>query len=62
MSPAVRDISRDGYPYLLCVVFSLDALIEDIETDKRVALKSLSRPGYEKYKLDPHFHPSHPRL
>ncbi|KAG9317652.1 riboflavin kinase, partial [Chiua virens] len=29
------------------------ALIDDIETDKRVALNSLARPGYEKYASDP---------
>ncbi|GBE79409.1 riboflavin kinase [Sparassis latifolia] len=34
---------------------SREALIEDIETDKRVALKSLARPGYEKFKADPSF-------
>ena len=27
----------------------LEALIDDIETDKRVALNSLARPGYKKY-------------
>ncbi|KAJ7507519.1 hypothetical protein B0H11DRAFT_2153194 [Mycena galericulata] len=34
---------------------SREALIEDIEVDKRVALNSLARPQYEKYKEDPHF-------
>ncbi|KAG1791457.1 riboflavin kinase [Suillus plorans] len=34
---------------------SREALIEDIEFDKRVALKSMARPGYEKYKTDPFF-------
>ncbi|KAJ6599308.1 riboflavin kinase [Mycena vulgaris] len=34
---------------------SRDALIEDIEVDKRVALNSLSRPQYTKYMKDPHF-------
>jgi len=34
---------------------SREALIEDIETDKRVALKSLARPEYEKYQVDPCF-------
>lgn len=29
-----------------------EALIEDIETDKRVALKSLARPAYERFKSD----------
>jgi riboflavin kinase len=32
-----------------------EALIEDIEVDKRVALNSLQRPQYEKYREDPHF-------
>ena len=34
---------------------SLEALIQDIETDKQVSAKSLQRPGYEKYKQDPFF-------
>ncbi|KAL7008925.1 riboflavin kinase [Cystobasidiomycetes sp. EMM_F5] len=34
---------------------SLDALILDIETDKAVSLRSVARPGYEKYKQDPYF-------
>ncbi|KAF9263616.1 riboflavin kinase [Marasmius fiardii PR-910] len=34
---------------------SREALIEDIEMDKRVALKSLDRPEYRKYLHDPHF-------
>ncbi|KAI0796462.1 riboflavin kinase [Abortiporus biennis] len=34
---------------------SREALIEDIETDKRVALNSLARPEYEKYIEDPYF-------
>jgi hypothetical protein len=33
----------------------LEALIDDIETDKRVALNSLARPGYEKYASTPFF-------
>jgi len=32
-----------------------EALIEDIEVDKRVALNSLARPQYEKYREDSHF-------
>ncbi|KAK7060329.1 riboflavin kinase [Paramarasmius palmivorus] len=32
-----------------------EALIEDIETDKRVALNSLNRPEYQKYSNDSHF-------
>lgn len=49
------------FPRHLCMSTS-EALIEDIEMDKRVALKSLLRPAYEKYKLDPHFHSTYPRL
>ncbi|OBZ76944.1 Riboflavin kinase [Grifola frondosa] len=42
---------------------SREGLIEDIETDKRVALKSLARPAYEKFKTDSFFDISnHPRL
>ncbi|OCH93550.1 riboflavin kinase [Obba rivulosa] len=42
---------------------SREALIEDIETDKRVALSSLARPAYERFKEDPLFKTSaHPRL
>ncbi|EMD41115.1 hypothetical protein CERSUDRAFT_80762 [Gelatoporia subvermispora B] len=42
---------------------SREALIEDIETDKRVALTSLARPGYEKFREDPLFDATaHPRL
>lgn len=33
----------------------VEALIEDIETDKRVALNSLNRPGYERFKSDAFF-------
>jgi len=32
-----------------------EALIEDIETDKRVALKSLTRPAYQKFAHDEYF-------
>lgn len=32
-----------------------EALIDDIETDKRVSFNSLARPGYEKYASDPFF-------
>ena len=38
----------------LFFVFS-EGLIEDIETDKRVALKSLMRPAYQKFTHDKHF-------
>ncbi|KAI9574484.1 riboflavin kinase [Boletus coccyginus] len=34
---------------------SREALIDDIDTDRRVALNSLARPGYEKYASDPFF-------
>ncbi|KAF8974612.1 riboflavin kinase [Flammula alnicola] len=34
---------------------SREALIEDIEIDKRVALNCLQRPGYQKYEKDGHF-------
>ncbi|THH33821.1 hypothetical protein EUX98_g373 [Antrodiella citrinella] len=34
---------------------SREALIEDIEIDKRIAINSLGRCGYEAYKMDPHF-------
>jgi len=34
---------------------SREGLIEDIETDKRVALKSLLRPAYQKFAQDKHF-------
>ena len=39
----------------------LEALIEDIETDKRVALNCLARPGYEKFKQHSIF-TDHPKL
>ncbi|KAF9782325.1 riboflavin kinase-domain-containing protein [Thelephora terrestris] len=43
---------------------SREGLIEDIETDKRVALKSLMRPAYQKFAHDEHFvtpvHENHP--
>jgi riboflavin kinase len=35
--------------------FPAEALIEDIETDKRVALNSLDRPEYQKFAKDAHF-------
>lgn len=34
---------------------SREALIDDIETDKKVALASLARPGYVRYVKDPLF-------
>ncbi|KAG8218837.1 riboflavin kinase, partial [Butyriboletus roseoflavus] len=33
----------------------LEALIDDIETDKRVSCNSLARPGYAEYASDPFF-------
>ena len=33
----------------------IEALIEDINTDKQVALDSLARPAYWKYAKDPAF-------
>lgn len=32
-----------------------EGLINDIDTDKRVALRSLERPGYQRYAQDSHF-------
>jgi hypothetical protein len=47
-----------------CGFCFLEGLIEDIETDKRVALKSLMRPAYQKFAQDEHFvtpvHENHP--
>ena len=40
--------------------FSED-LIEDIETDKRVALKSLMRSAYQKFAHDKHFELTPPK-
>ncbi|KAF9045999.1 riboflavin kinase [Hymenopellis radicata] len=34
---------------------SREALIADIDTDKRVALNSLLRPAYKSFECDPHF-------
>ncbi|KAH9853688.1 riboflavin kinase [Lenzites betulinus] len=43
---------------------SREGLIDDIETDKRVAINSLARAAYEEYQSDPFFDSSsnHPRL
>ena len=38
-------------------VTTTEALIEDINTDKQVALNSLARPGYEKFQSDRYFDP-----
>lgn len=40
---------------LRCVRADADALMADIDTDKRVGLASLQRPAYTKYKADPVF-------
>ena len=40
---------------LRCVRADADALMADIDTDKRVGLASLQRPAYAKYKADPVF-------
>jgi hypothetical protein len=37
----------------LTLLWISEALIEDINTDKRVALRSLSREGYMKFGVDP---------
>ncbi|KAK2466508.1 hypothetical protein APHAL10511_002150 [Amanita phalloides] len=62
----MHDFKTDFYGYELRVVVlgyirpeldytSRDALIEDIEFDKKVALKSLDRPAYREYIFHPHF-------
>ncbi|KAG8952765.1 riboflavin kinase [Tulasnella sp. 424] len=59
----MRDFKSDFYGQKLSVVVlgyirpeldytSREALIQDIETDKRVALKSLERPAYKAYEKD----------
>jgi riboflavin kinase len=43
-------------PFVMhCTDILTEALIEDIETDKRVAEKSLARPGYQKFIENIHF-------
>jgi len=37
------------------MTYSSEALIEDIEIDKQVALNCLQRPAYQKYANDPPF-------
>jgi hypothetical protein len=44
--------SDELYPTSL---FPVEALIEDIEMDKRVALNSLNRSEYQKFARDTHF-------
>jgi len=35
------------------LIYLIEALIKDINTDVQVALNSLSRPGYAAYSSDP---------
>ncbi|KAL0949549.1 hypothetical protein HGRIS_009598 [Hohenbuehelia grisea] len=62
----MHEFKSDFYGYLMKAVVlgyirpeldytSREALIDDIETDKRVALNCLQRPEYQKYTTDPHF-------
>lgn len=62
----LHEFNRDFYGYEMKALVlgyirpeldytSREALIEDINTDKRVALNSLARPGYEKYMSHSHF-------
>jgi len=56
--PELQYTSRGMVDFLTCFTcadISTEALIEDIEFDKKVALKSLARPEYEKYMSDPFF-------
>lgn len=52
-----RRFSNDDQFFTRPPFFSifLEDLIEDIETDKRVALKSLMRPDYQKFVHDGYF-------
>ena len=50
MRIAMLGFIRPEYNYT-----SLESLIDDIETDKRVSKNSLDRPGYTKYLQDPFF-------
>ncbi|TCD71355.1 riboflavin kinase [Steccherinum ochraceum] len=50
MRAVILGYIRPEYDYV-----SRDALIEDIDTDKQVALRSLSRSKYEEFKTDKHF-------
>lgn len=54
------DYTSKGRTILLCTIaarsdYIVEALIEDIQMDIRVALKSLSRPAYQAYRSDPSF-------
>jgi len=62
----MHDFNTDFYGYEMRAIVlgyirpeldyvSRESLIEDIEMDKRVALKSLDRPAYRKYIENPHF-------
>ncbi|EIN10330.1 riboflavin kinase [Punctularia strigosozonata HHB-11173 SS5] len=62
----MHDFRSDFYGYELKAIVlgyirpeldytSREALIEDIETDKRVALNCLARPAYAKFRTDPLF-------
>lgn len=42
-------------PYPMVFTHPTEALIEDINTDKKVALNSLNRPTYQTYLEDPFF-------
>jgi riboflavin kinase len=56
--PELQYTSRGAVVFFTCSTctdVSTEALIDDIEFDKKVALKSLARPGYEKYMSDPFF-------
>ena len=56
VSPARRLLQNEAYSA------PPEGLIEDIEMDKRVALKSLARPAYEKFKSDAIFDATQPKL
>ncbi|KAI0722974.1 riboflavin kinase [Earliella scabrosa] len=71
----MHDFTNDFYGHYMKVMVlgyirpeldyvSREALIEDIDTDKRVALKSLDRAGYKRFQSDPFFDGtgSQPRL
>jgi riboflavin kinase len=58
--PELDYISRGEVQFLCINPFvsecnTPEALIEDIEIDKQVALNSLERPEYNEFMTDPHF-------
>ena len=56
--PELDFTSRGGIFAPFCFILPYpfaEALIEDIEMDKRVAINSLDRPEYRQYASDPHF-------